>query len=347
LEEAAPLMDREVTNVQVLVIAEIGVNHNGDISLAKKLIKIAKDAGADIAKFQAFRTKDLVTSSAAIAAYQEINTGNFNTQFDMLINYEFSAAQFAELFNYCHEIGIEFLATAFDDESFQIIQQIGCKRIKIPSGEITNFPYLKQIANAKKEIILSTGMSTLIEVKQAIETLEEFGSQRRNITILHCTSSYPAPIEEVNLRAMVAMGDFFGTRIGYSDHTLGTEVAIAAVSLGAGVIEKHLTLDRNLPGPDHKASLEPAEFQEMVRGIRNIELALGSEIKSPTKSEISTMQSARKSIIAIDSIRAGEVFTIHNIGAKRPGDGISPMRWDQYIGRRASRDYKTDDLILE
>jgi N,N'-diacetyllegionaminate synthase len=347
LEEVMPIMDKNFTIDAVLIIAEIGVNHNGDISLAKKLIKIAKDAGADIAKFQAFRTKDLVTSSAAMAAYQEKNTGNFNTQFDMLMNYEFSAAQFADLFNYCREIGIEFLATAFDDESFQLIQQIGSERIKIPSGEITNLPYLKQIANARKEIILSTGMSTLIEVEEAIEKLEEFGSQRQNITILHCTSSYPAPIEEVNLRAMVKMGDFFGTKIGYSDHTLGTEVAIAAVSLGACIIEKHLTLDRELPGPDHKASLEPAEFQEMVRGIRNIELALGSDIKAPTKSEISTMQSARKSLIAIESIRAGEVFTIHNIGAKRPGGGISPMRWEQYIGRRASQDYTTDDLILE
>jgi N,N'-diacetyllegionaminate synthase len=340
-------MDRNSSNVSVKIIAEIGVNHNGDIQLAKKLIKIAKDAGADIAKFQAFRTIDLVTSSAAMAAYQEKNAGNFKNQFDMLSNYEFSGAQFVELFNYCREIGIEFLATAFDEESFQLIQQIGIERIKIPSGEITNLPYLKQIARVGKEIILSTGMSTLAEVKEAIEVLEKFGSQRKNITILHCTSSYPAPIEEVNLRAMVKLGEFFGAKIGYSDHTLGTEVAIAAVSLGACVIEKHLTLDRNLPGPDHKASLEPTEFKEMVRGIRNIEIALGSDIKSPTKSEISTMQSARKSLVAIESIRAGELLTNQNVGAKRPGGGVSPMRWDEYIGSRASRDYTTDDLILE
>lgn len=342
-----PIMDKNITKVPVLIIAEIGVNHNGNIRLAKELIKVAKDSGADIAKFQAFRTKDLVTPAAALAAYQEKNARSFNSQADMLVNYEFSKAQFLELFNYCRKIGIEFLATAFDDESFQLIQQIGSKRIKIPSGEITNLPYLKQIANAGKELILSTGMSTLIEVKEAIETLEEFGSRKQSMTILHCTSSYPAPIEDVNLRAMIKMRDFFGTKIGYSDHTLGTEVSIAAVSLGACVIEKHLTLDRNLPGPDHKASLEPAEFEEMVRAIRNIEVALGSDVKAPTKSEISTMQSARKSLVAIDSIRAGEVFTIHNIGAKRPGSGISPMRWNEYIGRRASRDYSRDDLILE
>lgn len=341
------VMDRNRSNAPVKIIAEIGVNHNGDIHLAKKLIKIAKESGADIAKFQAFQTKDLVTSSAAMAAYQEKNVGNFKTQFDMLLNYEFSKSQFTELYNYCHEVEIEFLATAFDDESFQIIQQIGIERIKIPSGEITNLPYLKQIAKAGKEIILSTGMSTLIEVKEAIETLEKFGSRKQNITILHCTSSYPAPIDEVNLRAMVKLGDFFDAKIGYSDHTLGTEVAIAAVSLGACVIEKHLTLDRDLPGPDHKASLEPTEFKEMVRGIRNIEKALGSDVKSPTKSEISTMQSARKSLVAIESIRAGELFTTHNVGAKRPGGGISPMRWDHYIGRRASRDYSADELILE
>lgn len=341
------VMDRNRSNTPVKIIAEIGVNHNGDIHLAKKLIKIAKESGADIAKFQAFQTKDLVTSSAAMAAYQEKNVGNFKTQFDMLLNYEFSKSQFTELYNYCHEVEIEFLATAFDDESFQIIQQIGIQRIKIPSGEITNLPYLKQIAKAEKEIILSTGMSTLIEVKEAIETLEKFGSRRQNITILHCTSSYPAPIDEVNLRAMVKLGDFFDAKIGYSDHTLGTEVAIAAVSLGACVIEKHLTLDRDLPGPDHKASLEPTEFKEMVRGIRNIEIALGSDVKSPTKSEISTMQSARKSLVAIESIRAGELFTTHNVGAKRPGGGISPMRWDDYIGKRALRDYSTDELILE
>ncbi len=341
------VMDRNSSNVPVKIIAEIGVNHNGDILLAKKLIKIAKEAGADIAKFQAFRTKDLVTSSAALAVYQERSAGNFKTQFDMLSNYEFSEAQFAELFNYCRELGIEFLATAFDDESFQLIQKIGIERIKIPSGEITNLQYLKQVAKAEKEIILSTGMSTLAEVTEAIETLEKFGSRRQNITILHCTSSYPAPFDEVNLRAMVKLGEFFDAKIGYSDHTLGTEVAIAAVSLGACIIEKHLTLDRNLPGPDHKASLEPSEFTEMVRGIRNIEMALGSNIKSPTKSEISTMQSARKSLVAIESIRAGELFTIQNVGAKRPGGGISPMRWDEYIGSRASRDYATDDLILE
>ncbi len=340
-------MDKNKFITPVKIIAEIGVNHNGDIRLAKKLIKIAKEAGADIAKFQAFRTKDLVTSSAEVAEYQQKNVGDVNTQFDLLLKYEFSEEQFIELSNYCGELDIEFLATAFDDESFQLIQRIGVERIKIPSGEITNLPYLKQIAKAGKEIILSTGMSTLNEVAEAVETLEKFGCPKDKMTILHCTSSYPAPINEVNLRAMVKLGDFFDAKIGYSDHTLGIEVAIAAVSLGACVIEKHLTWDRKLPGPDHKASLEPTEFREMVRGIRNIEKALGSDIKTPTKSEISTMQSARKSLVAIDSIRAGELFTIHNVGAKRPGGGISPMHWDQYIGKRASRNYTTDDLIIE
>ena len=330
---------------KVFIIAEAGVNHNGNIKLAKKLIDAASKAGADAVKFQTFKAENLVGKDAEKAKYQVENTGNDDSQYKMLKKLELSFNDFVELKRYCDKKGIMFLSTPFDDESIEFLNELGIKIIKIPSGEIINLPYLKKIGKLRKKIILSTGMADLGEIEDALDVLINAGIKKENITILHTNTEYPTPYEDVNLKAMKTIACAFNVDVGYSDHTLGIEVSIAAVALGAKVIEKHFTLDRNLEGPDHKASLEPKELQTMVNAIRNIELALGNGIKKPTPSEKPNMEVVRKSIVAKRAIKKGEIFSEENIAAKRPGSGISPMRWDEIIGIAAQKDYKTDELI--
>lgn len=329
--------------MRVLVIAEAGVNHNGSLDLAMKLVDAAKDAGADFVKFQTFISKNIVSENAEKAEYQKQQTEATETQHDMLKKLELSFDDFVKLNKYCKSENIEFMSTAFDFDSIDFLDNLGALIWKIPSGEITNLPYLVKIAKLKRPIILSTGMSTMDEVRSAINVLKD--NCAGELTVLHCTTEYPAPFCDVNLRAMLTMKDEFGVNIGYSDHTIGIEVPIAAVALGATVIEKHFTLDRNMEGPDHKASLEPDELKAMVDSIRHIESALGDGVKQPAESEIKNMTIVRKSIIARKSIKAGEVFTEENLSSKRPGDGISPMRWFDVIGKIAKRDFKEDDLI--
>lgn len=331
--------------MRTLIIAEAGVNHNGDISLAKKLIDVAADAGADIVKFQTFRADRLATLTAKKADYQLQATDGNESQHAMLRRLELTADMHTELLAHCATRNIDFFSTGFDVESVDLLVSLGQNRIKIPSGEITNLPYLRHIGKLGKTIILSTGMSTLGEVEAAIEVIEQGGTPRNKLTVLHCTTEYPTPMDEVNLRAMQTIHTAFDVAVGYSDHTQGIEVAIAAVAMGAVVIEKHFTLDRNLPGPDHKASLEPNELRSMVRSIRNIESALGDGIKRLTSHEFKNQAIARKSLVAKGSIKAGDIFSAQNITAKRPGTGISPMRWDEFIGQFAQRHYEDDDLI--
>ncbi|WP_037988657.1 N-acetylneuraminate synthase [Synechococcus sp. BL107] len=330
---------------QALIIAEAGVNHNGDLELAIQLIDAAADAGADAVKFQTFQANKLATFNAEQASYQQKASATKESQLSMLQKLELNPEQHKHLIDHCLKRNIEFLSTAFDLHSIKILSSLNIKRWKIPSGEITNLPYLREIGAQGKPIILSTGMSTLGEIEAALEALEKAGVLRNQITALHCTTEYPAPIEEVNLRAMQSIAIAFGIDVGYSDHTEGISVPIAAIALGASVIEKHLTLDRNLPGPDHRASLEPDEFGAMVDGIRNIEKALGDGIKRPTISEKANIKVSRKSLVASQTIRSGEKFTVNNLTSKRPGTGISPMHWDDWIGRQATRDYSADDLI--
>lgn len=325
------------------IIAEAGVNHNGNIELAKKMIDVAFESGVDAIKFQTFISEYVVSKYAEKAEYQYENTSNTESQLEMVKKLELSFNDFRELKNYCDLKGIEFLSTAFDFESIDFLNSIGVKKWKVPSGEITNLPYLIKISETHKPIILSTGMSTLVEIDKAINILKEKGCF--DITVLHCTTEYPAPYTEVNLRALVTLREKFNLPVGYSDHTNGIEVAIAAVAMGASVIEKHFTLDRNMEGPDHKASLEPDELKNMVNSIRIVEKALGNGDKKPTESEIKNIVIARKSIIAKHDICKGDVFTEENITVKRPGNGISPMRWFEVIGRKAIRDFKEDELI--
>lgn len=332
--------------MRTLVIAEAGVNHNGDIGLAKKLIAAAAEAGADLVKFQTFNAKALVSASAPKAEYQKKATESSESQFEMIRKLELSREDHAELIEECRAHGIEFFSTAFDFQSFDLLMELGSlEQIKIPSGELTNFPLLRYMSRFAKPLLLSTGMANLGEIEAAIEVVEAAGTPRHLITVLHCTTEYPAPMEDVNLRAMVTMKKAFGVDTGYSDHTPGIEIPIAAVALGATVIEKHFTLDRNLPGPDHKASLEPHELKAMVAAIRNVERALGDGVKRPSPSELKNKPIARKSLVAIRAIRAGELFSADNVGAKRPGTGISPMRWDDVMGRLATRDFSVDELI--
>jgi len=330
-----------------LIIAEAGVNHNGDMQLAKQLIEAAANAGADVVKFQTFQADQLATSKATKASYQQQTTDKGENQQTMLKRLELSFDQHQQLISHCHNSGIEFLSTAFDDPSIDLLNTLNLKRFKIPSGEITNLPYLRRLGGLGKPLILSTGMANLGEIEAALAVLETAGTDRAQITVLHCTTEYPAPMAEVNLRAMQTIGKAFGVAVGYSDHTAGIEVPIAAVALGATVIEKHITLDQNLPGPDHKASLEPKEFAAMVRTIRNIEQALGDGIKRPTASEMKNIKTGRKSIVASANINYGEVFTLDNLAVKRPGIGISPMLWDLIIGKQADREYKVDDIIKD
>ena len=327
----------------VLVIAEAGVNHNGSLSLAKELAKKAKEAGVDYVKYQTFNPSAMVSRFAEKAEYQKQNTDSKQSQLKMLEDLMLTYDEFVELRNYCDEIGVGFLSTAFDYESINFLSELGCSIWKIPSGEITNYPYLVEVANRHQPIILSTGMCDEQEIADAIEVLRSNGAGE--IRLLHCTTEYPTPFEDVNLKAMCSMKERFGLEVGYSDHTKGIEVPIAAVAMGATIIEKHFTLDKNMEGPDHKASLEPDELKQMVDSIRNIEKALGSGIKQPAESERKNIAIARKSIVASVPIRKGEVFTTENITTKRPGNGISPMRWNEVIGTCAVRDFEEDELI--
>jgi N,N'-diacetyllegionaminate synthase len=331
--------------VKTLIIAEAGVNHNGDLILARQLIDAAANAGADIVKFQTFSANRLVTRSAQKANYQLQTTDGEETQYDMLRRLELSENAHHELIAHCEYRGITFLSTGFDIESVDFLLRQGQTCFKIPSGEITNLPYLHHIGQLGKTIILSTGMATLGDIEAAIEVLEKAGTPRNMLTVLHCTTEYPTPMAEVNLRAMQSIQSAFGVAVGYSDHTQGIEAAIAAVAMGATVIEKHFTIDRNLPGPDHQASLEPSELKAMIAAIRNIEVGLGDGIKRLTPSEAKNKMVVRKSLVARRSIKAGEIFTSENIGVKRPGTGISPMRWDEVIGKKAYRIFVEDELI--
>lgn len=331
--------------MNTLIIAEAGVNHNGDMNIAEKLINVAFDAGVDIVKFQTFNATELASNFAKKADYQISNMQEGGTQVSMLKKLELSVQDHFRLIEICKKKNIQFLSTAFDLKSIDLLIELGLSLWKIPSGEITNYPYLKKIGELNQKIILSTGMANLGEIESALNVLINSGSSLENITILHCTTEYPAPFHEVNLYAMETLKSAFRTKVGYSDHTVGIEVAIAAVALGATVIEKHFTLDKNLPGPDHKASLEPNELKMMVSSIRNIETSMGDGIKKPSSSERKNIPIARKSIVAIRRISKGEIFSESNITAKRPGDGLSPMNWDMVIGKQAKRDFQVDELI--
>lgn len=328
---------------RVFVIAEAGVNHNGDIRLAKQLINAASEAGADAVKFQTFQTKRLICKTAKKADYQIKTTNREETQYEMLQKLELTQQMHKELIEYCDKKKIIFLSSPFDIESVRFLADSGMQIFKIPSGQITDFPYLREIAKLRKKVFLSTGMTNMNEVKEAVKVLKDNGTD--DITLLQCNTQYPTPISDVNLLAMVEMGKQTGLAVGYSDHTQGIEIPIAAVALGAKVIEKHFTLDKNMEGPDHKASLEPHELKQLVGEIRKIELALGNRIKQITKSERVNLEAVRKSIVASEPIKKGELFTEINITTKRPGNGISPMRWDEVLGTKADRDYEIDEMI--
>ncbi|MCW3482240.1 N-acetylneuraminate synthase [Neisseriaceae bacterium JH1-16] len=327
------------------IIAEAGVNHNGDLAMAKELINVAARAGADAVKFQTFTSSTLVSRVAPKAGYQLDTTDKEESQKDMLAKLELDEHAHMELARYAAEAGITFLSSPFDVASIDFLLGMDIPLLKVPSGEINNLPYLRRIGAAGKPVVLSTGMASLGDVEAAITSLEQAGTLRGNITVLHCNTEYPTPFDDVNLRAMNTLADAFGVSVGYSDHTLGIEVAIAAVARGATLIEKHFTLDRTLPGPDHRASLEPDELTAMITAIRHVEAALGSQIKQPSASELKNRPIARKSLIAAVGIRQGELFSEANLTTKRPGTGMSPMLWDQVIGKPAPRDFEPDELI--
>lgn len=329
----------------VFIIAEVGVNHNGSLEIAKKLINASKDCGVDAIKFQTFKADKLVSKKAQKAEYQKNNTNSNESQYEMIKKLELTDENHKELVRYCNEKEILFISSPFDLASIDLLDHLGLNIFKIPSGEITNLPYLQKIGKLNKNVILSTGMADLGEIEDTLDVLVENGTEREKITILQCNTEYPTPYEDVNLKAMLTIKNSFNVRVGYSDHTKGIEVPIAAVALGAEVIEKHFTLDRNMEGPDHKASLEPDELKLMVESIRNIEKALGNGIKKPSKSELKNKPIARKSLVAIRRIEKGELFTENNIGIKRPGTGISPMRWNEIIGKNARRNFIEDELI--
>lgn len=332
--------------MRTLIIAEAGVNHNGSPELARQLVDAAAAAGVDYVKFQTFRADKLVTRTARQAAYQSRNLGHGEeSQYTMLKRLELSPDDHRALIDHCNAKGVEFLSTAFDLESIAFLDSLGLPLWKVPSGEITNFPYLRAIGSTGKPVILSTGMATLDEIGAAVGVLTRFGTPRNEITLLHCTTEYPAPKDQVNLRAMQTMHERFGLPVGYSDHTEGIEIPVAAVAMGATVIEKHFTLDRNLPGPDHKASLEPDELTAMVRQIRAVESALGNGTKEPAPAERPNIPIARKSIVAATAIKRGEPFTEENLTAKRPGTGLSPMLWESVVGRTAPHDFEPDQPI--
>lgn len=329
---------------KTLIIAEAGVNHNGSIDMAKQLIDAAAVAGVDYVKFQTFKAEKLVTKDAKQAEYQQRNAAD-SSQYAMLKKLELTPRQHEELVAYCQQKGVCFLSTAFDLESIEYLHSLHLGLWKIPSGEITNYPYLKKIAQYGEPVIMSTGMCSMDDVELALSVLLKNGLTKEQISLLHCNTEYPTPMQDVNLKAMLQLRDKFGVKVGYSDHTKGIEVPIAAVALGAEVIEKHFTLDRTLPGPDHKASLEPNELKTMVDAIRNIEQALGNGQKQVSKSEEKNMAIARKSIVAAKDIKKGELLTENNLTTKRPGTGISPMRWEEIIGTKAIRDFAEDEMI--
>ncbi|MDD5997069.1 MAG: N-acetylneuraminate synthase [Bacteroidales bacterium] len=331
----------------VLIIAEAGVNHNGSLDIAKQLIDKAVEAGVDIIKFQTFKSEKLVSKAAKQAEYQQRNIGKKDeSQLAMLKKLELSPSAHEELMDYCREKGIRFFSTAFDMDSIEYLHSLNLGLWKIPSGEITNYPYLRKIAQYHEPIILSTGMCELSDIEATLKVLVGFGVKKEQITILHCNTEYPTPYSDVNLRAMLEIRDRFGVQVGYSDHTQGIEVPIAAVALGASVIEKHFTLDKNMEGPDHKASLEPDELKAMVCAIRNVEQTLGSGHKTISESERKNIEIARKSIVAACPIKKGELFTEENLTVKRPGNGISPMRWSEVIGKTAAKDFEEEEMIV-
>ena len=330
---------------KVFIIAEAGVNHNGSLDLAKRLIEIAVDSGADAVKFQTFKAESLVSKNAQKADYQKQTTDASESQFDMIKKLELDVDTHKELIAYCQEKDIIFLSTPFDHESIDLLSGFGLQIFKIPSGEITNLPYLRHVGSLGKQVVLSTGMSNLEEVGDALNILINAGTSKDNITILHANTMYPTPMEDVNLNAMLTIQKEFDIAIGYSDHTLGIEVDIAAVAMGASVIEKHFTLDKTMDGPDHKASLEPEELKSMVSAIRNIEKALGSSEKKPSPSETVNIDVARKSIVAKCAIKKGDILSEKNISTKRPGAGINPMKWDDVLGGIAIKNYQKDELI--
>ena len=330
---------------KTLIIAEAGVNHNGSLDLAKNLVDAASEAGADVVKFQTFKAENLVTANATKAAYQMEKTTVKESQFTMLKRLELSFEMHQNILTFCKKKKIRFASTGFDLKSIDLLVDLGVNFLKIPSGEITNLPYLRHIASKGLPIILSTGMSTLQEVRDALDALKKSGANMSNITVLHCNTEYPTLMEDVNLRAMITMKNDLGVNVGYSDHTLGIEVPIATVAMGATVIEKHFTLDRSMDGPDHAASLEPDELKQMVSAIRNIEKAMGDGVKKPSKSEAKNINMARRSIVASKNIKAGEKFTEDNLAVKRPGTGISPLQWDELLGLEAKKDFLCDDLI--
>lgn len=330
---------------KVFIIAEAGVNHNGSIELALKLVDAAKDAGADAVKFQTFKAEKLVCKSAQKAEYQKQTTSVDESQYDMIRKLELDDNAHREIIHDCNQKQIMFLSTPFDHDSIELLNDFGMPIFKIPSGEITNLPYLRHIGRLGKEVIISTGMADLGEIEDAMDILMLAGVPKDKITILHATTEYPCPVEEVNLRAMQTIRAAFGVKVGYSDHTQGIEVPIAAVAMGACVIEKHFTLDRTMEGPDHKASLEPKELKAMVQSIRRISQALGDGVKKPSKGEVKNISISRKSIVALRPIKLGETFSLDNITVKRPGNGISPMKWDEVIGQVAQRDYLPDETL--
>ena len=329
----------------MIIIAEAGVNHNGDMDIAHQLVDAAASAGADYVKFQTFVADSLVAKHAEKADYQKANTGSSESQYEMIKKLELNYSSHLDLISYCEQKNIRFLSTPFDIESTNLLVELGLNLLKIPSGEITNLPYLRHIGHYNKQLIMSTGMAQMNEIRDAVSILKNAGTSTNKISVLHCNTEYPTPMIDVNLSAMISMKKTLELPVGYSDHTIGIEVPIAAVAMGATIVEKHFTLDRGLPGPDHRASLEPDELSSMVKAIRNIEMALGDGIKQPSRSEIRNISIARKSIVASKPIKAGEQFTEHNLGTKRPGHGISPMEWDNIMGKTATRNYETDDLI--
>ncbi|MCX5811400.1 MAG: N-acetylneuraminate synthase [Proteobacteria bacterium] len=338
-------MKKKPLKQKTFIIAEAGVNHNGDIKTAKKMIDAAVKAGADAVKFQTFIPENIVSREAPKAEYQKNTTDKRESQLEMLKKLTLDADAHKELIDYCKKKGIQFLSTPFDMDSIDLLNNLGLETLKVPSGEITNLPYLRKIGGLNKKVIMSTGMADMKEIGKAMKILIEAGTSKESITLLHCNTEYPTPVKDVNLLAMVSMRSSFGVRVGYSDHTLGIEVPVAAVALGAEVIEKHFTLDRNAEGPDHRASLEPKELEAMVTAIRNIEEALGNGVKNPSPSETKNMVIARKSIVAFGEIKKGDIFTEKNIAVKRPGTGISPMKWDDVIGRKAKRYFQPDEMI--
>ena len=331
---------------KVLIIAEAGVNHNGDLNVALQLVRAAAATGADIVKFQTFKAEALASSRAGMADYQKKNLNEHQqTQQQMLKKLELKYDDHMVLIDECRKLGIKFLSTAFDFESLRFLKSLDLGLWKIPSGEITNLPYLEFVAGLNQDVILSTGMSDMSEVNAAVSVLLKNGQAKAKLSVLHCNTDYPTQMSDVNLNAMAAMGRDLGLNFGYSDHTMGIEVPIAAVALGAVIIEKHFTLDRSLPGPDQLASLEPEEFTQMVKAIRNIEMALGQSKKIPSASELKNRDVARKSIVAAKKIKNGEVFSLENLTVKRPGSGVSPMQWHSVLGTKATRDYEEDELI--